>query len=355
MSKLRSAFDALVVVLALLFLLVAIIAIVRQQPSPATEVARPAPTETEPAQTPTQVMVSVQATESVEEPTAVPATPTIPPTTTQEMPHETPTLAPVATGAGLGVSRASVQSMFEELGIGFEFGMTSEEGHPRVIGKAAEDSPILIELVGPSDNLVSASITVPLPDDDPDTVAENVKYMSALLQLAAPNWERGSDWLSANLPTAVETGEVQATRGSLQIILQYFKDLELAVLTVEAKASPTPLPTSSPTPTVVQAPTGTLAPTQAPSPTSTSITPQELSAVVTARGLNVRAGPGPGYQRLGAVGQGTQLILDGRNRSGTWVHGRAPEAGLEGWLSNGYMDIAGDVMTLPVIEAGATN
>ena len=99
-------------------------------------------------------------------------------------------------------------------------------------------------------------------------------------------------------------------------------------------------------PTYTPRPMGTPVPTRQPNPTST---PWAIPAVVTARGLNVREGPGVDYQPLGAVGQGTELVLDGRNRSGTWVHGRAPDEDLEGWLSAGYVKIHGDVMTLPVV------
>ncbi len=56
----------------------------------------------------------------------------------------------------------------------------------------------------------------------------------------------------------------------------------------------------------------------------------ETSAVVTSRGLTVRAGPGAEYERVGAVGQGTDVVLNGRNAAGTWVRGRIPERTFEG-------------------------
>lgn len=97
-------------------------------------------------------------------------------------------------------------------------------------------------------------------------------------------------------------------------------------------------------------------PTRTPRPSATSrptATPwQGVSAVVMSKGLNVRAGPGVGYQRLGAVGQGTEFLLSSRDASGAWVRGRAPAEGLEGWLSVKYMKVAGDVTALPVVEAG---
>lgn len=114
----------------------------------------------------------------------------------------------------------------------------------------------------------------------------------------------------------------------------------------------TPTPTNTPELITTLIPTTTPKPTGTPSPTSTSATSQEISAVVTAQGLSVRAGPGISYQRVGTVVQGTELVLDLRNQSGIWVRGRAPEEDLQGWLSARYLRIDGDVMTLPVAETG---
>lgn len=109
-----------------------------------------------------------------------------------------------------------------------------------------------------------------------------------------------------------------------------------------------PGPTSTSTPKASPSPTATLA--ASPTATSTPLPSGMLAAVVTARGLNVRAGPGIQYLRLGAVAGGTKLTLSGRNEAGTWVRGLAAAENLEGWLSAQYMKIDGDVMTLPVLE-----
>lgn len=108
----------------------------------------------------------------------------------------------------------------------------------------------------------------------------------------------------------------------------------------------TPQPTARPTVTATRieesqektAPT----PTRTPEPT--------VSAMVTARGLNVRSGPGVQYGRVGVVGQGAEVLLDGRNQTGTWVHGQISEENLEGWFSVGYMEVTGDTSELPVLE-----
>lgn len=79
--------------------------------------------------------------------------------------------------------------------------------------------------------------------------------------------------------------------------------------------------------------------------------PHEVSAVVASRALSVRAGPGIDYQRVGAVGQGTEVVLNRRNEPETWVRGRIPEEDMTGWLSAANLDIDGDVTTLPVGDA----
>ncbi len=130
----------------------------------------------------------------------------------------------------------------------------------------------------------------------------------------------------------------------------FWKGCQVPEPTLEPSSTPTapPQPSPSATPTQLVSPTPTL--TVSPTPMSTALPEGMLVGVVTARGLNVRAGPGIEYTRLGAVAGGTKLILSGRNESGTWVRGRVEGEDLKGWLSAKYMRIDGDVMTLPVLE-----
>jgi len=109
-------------------------------------------------------------------------------------------------------------------------------------------------------------------------------------------------------------------------------------------------------PTLTKKSTDTPQPTATnrPTPATPTTASEELSATVTARGLNVRSGPGIGYQRVGAVGQGTEVALDGRDKTGNWVHGRVVGEDLEGWFSARYMRIVSDVMTLSMVEPSLT-
>lgn len=83
-------------------------------------------------------------------------------------------------------------------------------------------------------------------------------------------------------------------------------------------------------------------------------TPGTLTAVVTSFGLNVRTGPGVGFEIIDAVGDATRLLLDGRNGEATWVHGRVDDGDLEGWLSAAYLQVTGDVQSLPVLTDAPT-
>ncbi len=97
--------------------------------------------------------------------------------------------------------------------------------------------------------------------------------------------------------------------------------------------------------TVVQAgqPTITpVAPTPIPSPA-----PCAPLAIVQARTLNVRSGPGTGFGVLGRMGQDETAQITGRNAAGTWWRIRYGTA--HGWVSASYV-AASCVENVPVVE-----
>jgi len=113
------------------------------------------------------------------------------------------------------------------------------------------------------------------------------------------------------------------------------------------QATPTPAPTDTPTPVPTDTPTP---PTDtsallsdAPAlPTATPAVDPVLIAEVTARALNMRAGPGMGYSRTGVVQQGYRMTVVGRNAEGTWLRVCCVD-GEEGWLSAIYVDLSQEV------------
>ncbi len=124
-------------------------------------------------------------------------------------------------------------------------------------------------------------------------------------------------------------------------------------------ASPTPTPTprgseekATPTP----APTNTPAPTPTPQPTPTQAVAQaraEAEAVVTSNVLNLRAGPGTNYARVGQVRKGTRLKVVGKNSQGTWIKVVAPN-GTEAWVILTYVKLTTSLNALPQVKAPPT-
>lgn len=110
-------------------------------------------------------------------------------------------------------------------------------------------------------------------------------------------------------------------------------------------ATPIPVPNliPTPTPTVTSTPTPTATPTVTPTPTATPIPVLRPGgrARIDAETLNVRAGPGTGFDRVGVLLQGqTVSILEGPQQADgyTWWRVRTEE-GLEGWVAEGTNDV----------------
>ncbi|MFQ5858090.1 MAG: hypothetical protein ACE5LU_21000 [Anaerolineae bacterium] len=162
------------------------------------------------------------------------APPALNPLTTPTFSQQISTPSQVTVGAGIGVSRAAIQTLLKRMDKAFELEPVYYvgSGQPRATG-ALEDGSVLVELVGPPDNLVSASMTVRMPSDSPSTVDKSPEYMLALLQSVAPTWKEGHAWFTTNLSVAAEQGEVKTTHGGLQIVLQRIEEFGVTALTVE--------------------------------------------------------------------------------------------------------------------------
>lgn len=65
----------------------------------------------------------------------------------------------------------------------------------------------------------------------------------------------------------------------------------------------------------------------------------DLEAVVTAATLNVRAGPGATYAKVGTVRKDDRLLVTDFNAACTWVKVVTPTT--EGWVSTGYVTLTG--------------
>jgi len=101
---------------------------------------------------------------------------------------------------------------------------------------------------------------------------------------------------------------------------------------------PSPTPTNTPTLTGTPTETPTAAPTEAPTPVPPTDTPTpSLPSVTIDVDLNVRLGPGTGYNRVGLLTPGSTVEIVGRNEDGSWWQIAYPDAP-EGmaWISASY-------------------
>lgn len=111
--------------------------------------------------------------------------------------------------------------------------------------------------------------------------------------------------------------------------------------TLTATATFTPTPTHTPIPT----PTSTATPTL--TPTSTSTPTPKPGAVVTFDTLNLWAGPGTDYDKLGSLDKGDELDVTARNSAGDWFEVVAPD-GTEGWVLADAVELNIPVDAIPV-------
>ena len=80
----------------------------------------------------------------------------------------------------------------------------------------------------------------------------------------------------------------------------------------------------------------------------------QLPAKIAATGsrLNVRSGPGTDYQVVAKAGDGTEYQAVGRNTAGDWLLLQlSADTNDVGWVSAGYVEVSGDIQTLPIESA----
>lgn len=145
----------------------------------------------------------------------------------------TPVAAPQPDG--IGVSRAAVQSMFEQPDIGFRFEtVTPVRGQPRVMG-TAPNGLAFIELIGSPQELVSATIVVGIPNDDEEARMMNVAYTIGFIKNAAPQWTNGNDWFPANLTSLVNgsSDKASATFAGKRAELTVLREMSTFTLTIK--------------------------------------------------------------------------------------------------------------------------
>lgn len=115
----------------------------------------------------------------------------------------------------------------------------------------------------------------------------------------------------------------------------------------------TPIATATFTPSPTDTPAATQTPTVAPTPTLTptpTATPPD--AVVIAPELNLRAGPGILYDRVGLLKQGDILDVQGRITSNEWLEVISTTHTITGWVAaaSNLVKINLDLTRVPIVE-----
>lgn len=119
----------------------------------------------------------------------------------------------------------------------------------------------------------------------------------------------------------------------------------------------TPTATASETPTSTETPTHTLTPSPIQSPTATATasetltpTPDVPQGLVNVAQAFCRYGPGTAYLYSAELNAGDQVLIDGRNYSGTWLWVQPPDLDRHCWSAASNFDLIGDPMTAPVVQ-----
>lgn len=126
-------------------------------------------------------------------------------------------------------------------------------------------------------------------------------------------------------------------------------DRQAAVADIEALSTPSPtLVPPTATATATSAPIQTAA-TLAPTATPTATSAPSVMASVNNIGLNIRSGPGLGFDVVGELVQGEAVEIFDRDAATGWVNVRASN-GRAGWVNPGFLRLEG---SLDVLDGGA--
>jgi hypothetical protein len=187
----------------------------------ATTVAAPAVVTTVIAPTATVVPATATAappTATSVPPTSTPITATATPVPLTATPKAAPTVAPVpASDKGLGLTKSVVQKVFEAKPYSFKFeNVPPANGQSRVMGYS-KDKQSQLELIGPFENLSSATLIFGISATDKVAAAQQGIYISIFLNTVAPDWVEGPQWIQDNLLKAISDTSVKTSYGKYDI------------------------------------------------------------------------------------------------------------------------------------------
>lgn len=123
-----------------------------------------------------------------------------------------------------------VRSVFEELGFTFKPGEKVFE-QDQLIG-LSRDGLTMVQLVGPADSLLTARVMVRLkPGMRKWELQTRRSYLEKLIDIAAPEWREGADWLAEKAPKLGRGGASSKTVGDVEFTVRAIKSpMILAVI-----------------------------------------------------------------------------------------------------------------------------
>ncbi len=167
-------------------------------------------------------------------------TPTLSQSTKKDATPESPA-SPTTLSLGLGISSDVLQEEFQKRG--FEFETTTTENGTRSVAGTQKGGYGHLNLFGPQDNISRASMSTLFGLEDEVTLTpRNKSYFILYLNILAPDWTDASEWLDANLPTALNATPVELVRGTTKITLYGDRKLQLVALGFDATAYTPPQP-----------------------------------------------------------------------------------------------------------------
>jgi hypothetical protein len=127
---------------------------------------------------------------------------------------------------GLGVSRAAIQAALARPEFGFTFRAPPDHGGAPNLTGAVPGKLVSLDLVGPPEDLTQVTLMVGVPSTNPlapprapEVLAENVRYLRAVLKQAMPDWQGGDTWLTKQLQRSGERQEVGVRKGHREVVL----------------------------------------------------------------------------------------------------------------------------------------
>lgn len=108
--------------------------------------------------------------------------------------------------------------------------------------------------------------------------------------------------------------------------------------------TPTPAATSTPIPSLIPTSTPVTIVANTPVPPVATATPVIITGTLKAR-VNVRSGPGTGYDSLGLLDSGQTVQIFAKDKTGTWYQiAFSPSSSGTGWVAAQYVDTGGQAV-----------